>query len=103
MTSPDTTSIAQGDPNAPVPGNPDGDVTIVEFFDYNGPYCNRAMTEVQAQLEAEMGGVRSGSTANCCMSHTPGKPHSQANSSPGGPRQLSSDKRRLITGFLDGA
>lgn len=41
------------DPNAPVLGNPDGDVTVVEFFDYNCPYCKRAMTEVQALLEAD--------------------------------------------------
>src|SRR5438094_79941 len=27
------------DPDAPVGGNPTGDVTIVEFFDYNCPYC----------------------------------------------------------------
>ncbi|MBA3912216.1 MAG: hypothetical protein C0524_20620, partial [Rhodobacter sp.] len=25
------------DPNAPVLGNPDGDVTVVEFFDYDFP------------------------------------------------------------------
>ena len=37
------------DPNAPVIGNPDGDVTVVEFFDYNCPYCKRAAPEV-AQL-----------------------------------------------------
>jgi protein-disulfide isomerase len=27
------------DPNAPVLGNPDGDVMLVEFFDYRCPYC----------------------------------------------------------------
>lgn len=45
------------DPNAPVLGNPDGDVTIVEFFDYNCPYCKRAMPEVNA-LMAEDTNVR---------------------------------------------
>ncbi len=29
------------DPAAPVAGNPKGDVTVVEFFDYNCPYCRR--------------------------------------------------------------
>lgn len=45
------------DPNAPIFGNPDGDVTIVEFFDYNCPYCKRAMPEVNA-LMAEDTNVR---------------------------------------------
>lgn len=45
------------DPNAPVLGNPDGDVTVVEFFDYNCPYCKRAMSEIDALL-AEDGNVR---------------------------------------------
>lgn len=29
------------DPTSPVAGNPEGDVTIVEFFDYNCPYCRK--------------------------------------------------------------
>src|SRR5690606_5585352 len=27
-------------------GNPDGDVTVVEFFDYNCGFCRRAMPDV---------------------------------------------------------
>ena len=50
-------SMLEWDPNAPVLGNPDGDVTIVEFFDYNCPYCKRAMPEVNA-LMAEDTNVR---------------------------------------------
>jgi protein-disulfide isomerase len=29
------------DPDTPVAGNPNGDVTIVEFFDYRCPYCKQ--------------------------------------------------------------
>jgi len=35
------------DPKSPVGGNPRGDVTIVEFFDYRCPYCK----EVEPSLE----------------------------------------------------
>ena len=33
---------------SPVGGNPDGDVTLVEFFDYNCGYCKRVMPTVEA-------------------------------------------------------
>ncbi|GEM_PF-6508241 len=36
------------DPNAPVLGNPVGDVTVVEFFDYNCPNCRRAMPAISS-------------------------------------------------------
>ncbi len=45
--------LIERDPNAPVLGNPDGDVTVVEFFDYNCPYCKRAMPEVQGLLDED--------------------------------------------------
>ena len=38
------------DPAAPVGGNPAGDVTLVEFFDYNCPYCRRVAPTV-AELD----------------------------------------------------
>jgi len=41
------------DPNAPVLGNPQGDVTVVEFFDYNCPYCKKAMSVVEQLIEAD--------------------------------------------------
>lgn len=47
--------LLERDPNAPVLGNLEGDVTVVEFFDYNCPYCKRAMPEVQALLAADTG------------------------------------------------
>ena len=49
----DRRDLLERDPNAPVLGNPDGDVTVVEFFDYNCPYCRRVMPEVQALLEED--------------------------------------------------
>ncbi len=41
-------------------GNPQGDVTVVEFFDYNCGYCKRAMTDM---LELHEG--RSASSSSC--------------------------------------
>lgn len=32
-------------------GNPNGDVTVVEFFDYNCGYCKRALPDMQAILK----------------------------------------------------
>lgn len=34
------------DPNDVVLGNPNGDVTLVEFFDYNCGYCKRALSDM---------------------------------------------------------
>jgi protein-disulfide isomerase len=45
-------ALEEGD-NAPVLGNPEGDVTVVEFFDYNCPYCRRAGPEVAALIAAD--------------------------------------------------
>ena len=41
------------DPNAIVLGNPEGDVTVVEFFDYNCPYCRRVMPQVDTLVEQD--------------------------------------------------
>ncbi|WP_322895394.1 MULTISPECIES: DsbA family protein [unclassified Yoonia] len=49
----DQRDLLENDSNAPVIGNPDGDVTIVEFFDYNCPYCRNAKTEIDALLAAD--------------------------------------------------
>ena len=34
-------------------GNPEGDVTVVEFFDYNCPYCGRALEDMNVLLDAD--------------------------------------------------
>src|SRR5262245_18753561 len=38
-------------PRQVVLGNPDGNVTFVEFFDYNCGYCKRAMDDMLALLK----------------------------------------------------
>jgi protein-disulfide isomerase len=45
------------DAGTPVLGNPDGDVTIVEFFDYQCPYCKAAETRILDLLESD-GNIR---------------------------------------------
>lgn len=39
--------------NAPYIGNPDGDVTIVEFFDYNCSYCRKGFPYLQELVETD--------------------------------------------------
>ena len=39
------------DPSAPVGGNPKGDVTIVEFFDYRCPYCKEVEPSLETMLK----------------------------------------------------
>ena len=41
------------DPASPVIGNPDGDVTIVEFFDYACPYCKVAKPRLTAAVDGD--------------------------------------------------
>jgi protein-disulfide isomerase len=36
-----------------VAGNPDGDVTLIEFFDYNCGYCRKALSDVQALIKSD--------------------------------------------------
>jgi protein-disulfide isomerase len=38
---------------APVAGNADGDITVVEFFDYNCGYCKRGFSEVAKLVEKD--------------------------------------------------
>ena len=41
------------DPATPVGGNPQGNVTIVEFFDYRCPYCKQVQPSLQALLDQD--------------------------------------------------
>ncbi|KGJ05161.1 Protein-disulfide isomerase [Paracoccus halophilus] len=43
------------DPEAPVMGNPQGDVVLVEFTDYNCGFCRKTMPEVRALLQSDPG------------------------------------------------
>jgi protein-disulfide isomerase len=38
-------------PNSSVAGDPDGDITVVEFFDFNCGYCKRGLPEVQKLIQ----------------------------------------------------
>ncbi|MDP3691453.1 DsbA family protein [Bradyrhizobium sp.] len=52
-----TEALVLRDPDIPVVGNPAGDVTIVEYFDYNCPYCRKIAPEL-LQVVQKDGKVR---------------------------------------------
>jgi len=52
-----TKEMILNDPAAPVGGNPEGDVTIVSFTDYNCPYCKK-VAPVLARVVKEDGKIR---------------------------------------------
>ena len=52
-----TEALVLRDPDIPVTGNPDGDITIVEYFDYNCPYCRKVAPELR-QVVHDDGKVR---------------------------------------------
>src|SRR6266446_4981565 len=41
------------DPTSPVAGNPKGDVTVVEFFDYRCPYCKAVAPDLAKAVAAD--------------------------------------------------
>ena len=41
------------DPGSPVAGNPEGDVTIVEFFDYRCGYCKRSLDVLMTAMQED--------------------------------------------------
>ncbi|MCF3973803.1 DsbA family protein [Paracoccus salsus] len=40
-------------PNAPVLGNPDGDITLTEFFDYNCQFCRKMIGTMQKLIASD--------------------------------------------------
>jgi protein-disulfide isomerase len=46
-----TEALVLRDPDIPVIGNPDGDITIVEYFDYNCPYCRKIAPELRQVVQ----------------------------------------------------
>jgi protein-disulfide isomerase len=52
-----TEALVLRDPDAPATGNLDGDINIVEWFDYNCPYCRKIAPEIQ-QVVQDDGKVR---------------------------------------------
>jgi protein-disulfide isomerase len=46
-----TESAVLRDPDIPVAGNADGDITIVEYFDYNCPYCRKVEPELRQVVQ----------------------------------------------------
>lgn len=52
-----TRDMILNDPEAPTGGNPNGDITIVDFFDYNCPYCKAAAKSLEKVVKAD-GNIR---------------------------------------------
>ena len=50
VPEPDEASVLR-DPESGVVGNAEGDITIVEWFDYNCPYCRRLQPELQQVVQ----------------------------------------------------
>ncbi|GJD52264.1 hypothetical protein OPKNFCMD_5027 [Methylobacterium crusticola] len=49
----ETRDVLHNSPHGIVAGNPGGDVTLVEFFDYNCGYCKRALTDIQTIMKSD--------------------------------------------------
>jgi protein-disulfide isomerase len=52
-----TEALVLRDPDIPAAGNPAGDITIVEYFDYQCPYCRKLEPELR-QVVQDDGNVR---------------------------------------------
>ena len=49
----DKASPLYASPNQMVLGNPKGDVTLVEFFDYNCGYCKKSLSDIQKLIDSD--------------------------------------------------
>jgi protein-disulfide isomerase len=52
-----TRDMILNDPGSPTGGNPNGDITIVDFFDYNCPYCKAAAKSLEKVVKTD-GNIR---------------------------------------------
>ncbi|SIO48742.1 Protein-disulfide isomerase [Bradyrhizobium erythrophlei] len=52
-----TRPMILNDPETPTGGNPNGDLTIVDFFDYNCPYCKLAAKSLEKIVKTD-GNIR---------------------------------------------
>lgn len=52
-----TRDMILNDPDAPTGGNPKGDLTIVDFFDYNCPYCKASAKGLEKVVKTD-GNIR---------------------------------------------
>jgi protein-disulfide isomerase len=48
-----TLDMILNDPDAPIAGNREGDLTIVDFFDYNCPYCKAAAKNLERLVKTD--------------------------------------------------
>lgn len=48
-----TRDMILADPEAPIGGNPEGDLTIVDFFDYNCPFCKQSAPFLERVVRAD--------------------------------------------------
>jgi protein-disulfide isomerase len=46
-----TEALVLRDPDVPAIGNPNGDISIVEWYDYNCPYCRKVAPELRQVVE----------------------------------------------------
>lgn len=50
---PELREALERDLNAPILGNPQGDVTLTEFFDYNCPHCRDSVADIHALISQD--------------------------------------------------